>query len=612
MILFWVILSARIPYTLSRSLSSYSAGLFFAIVAGYCLAFRVRRPWTPYAALSLTMLLFGLTLSFAWTSGYTDTGMIGGLLPYKDAKNYYFGALQILNGLPINAGIQAVRRPLFPGMLASVLWLTGSNLKLTLAFLGLLSGLGLYYAALVARDSLGPWAAGVFAALMYFYIQPRMGYSVSEAGGFILGCSAFSILWMSAARRSWTGLLLGLATLMAAISARAGAFFIFPALVLWAGWMFRGSRRFALGAAGLVLVAVLGFYVLENQFFSTVLDMDLTRQWGSFAYAMYGQVHGGTGWHSAIDALHTTQTSVVMAATLQFFAAHPLSLVIASIKSFGDFFLPGPFMIFAYGTAGEPSWLTYALWAATVALLVGGLVRSLKSYRSALPSLLLACFAGTLLSIPFLPPIDSGARFHAGSIAFFFILPAAALASSSRWKALDEPEAARGSQPLAFAGGWALGLLALTLIGPVLIYRLTPPPSVTTPSCPGAEHAFVLRAMPQSYIDVVPPSTRDCPAPNGAGRGGLAPEVCLADMQSHATDKENDDFVQALLFAAQDSPDGIRVIPTVNLLDGTFHYFASPPDRPLPLPDRQLVGGCALEVATLNGSLYRVTGNPIP
>jgi hypothetical protein len=612
MALFGVIVSARIPYALSRSLSYYSASLFLAILAACCVAFRVRSPWTPFAALSLTLLLFGLTLSFAWTSGYTDTGMIGGLLPYKDAKNYYFGALQILNGLPIEAGIQAVRRPLFPGMLASVLWLTGSNLKLTLAILTLLGGLSLYFSARVVRDSLGPWAAGLFAALMYFYIQPRMGYSVSEVGGFILGCWGFSILWMSAARRSWPGLLLGLATLMSAISARAGAFFIFPALVLWAGWIFRGSRRFSLGAAGLGLVGVLAFYILDNQVFSTLLDMDLARQWGSFAYAMYGQVHGGTGWHSAIDALHTTQTSVVMAATLRFFAAHPLSFAIAVIKSYGDFFLPGPFMIFAYGAAGEASWLTYALWITTAALLVAGLIRSISAYRSALPSLLVACFVGTLLSIPFLPPIDSGARFHAGSIGFFFVLPAAALVSALRWQALDDPSSAPGPQSLTFAAVWAGALLALTLIAPVAIYRLTPSPSPSAPACPSSEHAFVLRAAPQAYIDLVPPSTRGCPAPFGPGGGGLVPDVCLADMQANATDKQNDDFVQALLFAAQDSPDGLRVVPTINLLDGSFHYFASPPGRPLPLPANQLVEGCALEVATLNGSLYRVTGSPVP
>jgi len=92
----------------------------------------------------------------------------------------------------------------------------------------------------------------------------------------------------------------------------------------------------------------------------------------------------------------------------------------------------------------------------------------------------------------------------------------------------------------------------------------------------------------------------------------MAPEVCLADMQANATDKENDDFVQALLHAAQDSPDGIRVMPTINLLDGSFHYFASPPDNPLPLPDNQLVAGCAIEVATLNGSLYRASAAPLP
>src|SRR5512141_2853044 len=121
LVLFWIILGLRIPASISRILSTYSGGLFLVILACYCLAFRLSGPRLTLMALTLTMLLFGLTVSFYLTSGYTDTGMISGMLPYKDAKNYYFGATQILTGFPIRAGIQAVRRPLFPGLLASLL-----------------------------------------------------------------------------------------------------------------------------------------------------------------------------------------------------------------------------------------------------------------------------------------------------------------------------------------------------------------------------------------------------------------------------------------------------------------------------------------------------------
>jgi hypothetical protein len=600
---FWVIVSIRIPYSISRALSTYSTGLLVLVLICYCLAFRGRGVRATVLGLGLTMLLFGLSISFFWSSGNTDTGMIGGLLPYKDAKNYYFGALQMLNGLPVRAGIQAVRRPLFSGLMASLLWLTAGNLKVVIALLGQMAGISLYCSARVVRNSLGPWAAGLFACLMYFYIQPRVGYAVSEIGGFVLGCWGFSIIWTSASRRSLTGLALGIGTLMAAVSARAGAFFVFPAMVVWAGWVFRGAGRFSIKTAGVFAVIIVLAYLLVNQAFSALLDVRLSDQWGSFAYAMYGQVHGGSGWHSAIDELHTTQTSVVANAALRFFLDHPLSFLIASAKSYRDFFLPGPFMIFSFGAGNEPPWLTYLLWSATVGLLCAGLGRSLQNLRSELPSLLAACFAGTFLSIPFLPPIDSGARFHAASIGFFFALPAAAVSTQAKWLQARAPANEQPHTRMRVMPAIASVLLILTLILPVLIYRLTPRPEVARPICQAGKHPFVLRASPQTYVDVLPRSAGPC---------GLAPRICVTDFESHATDQSNDDFVQELLSLAHKTPDGIRIIPTINLLDARFHHFVSPQRGGLPVPAGQLVSGCASEIFTLNGSLYSVENAGMP
>ncbi len=107
----------------------------------------------------------------------------------------------------------------------------------------------------------------------------------------------------------------------------------------------------------------------------------------------------------------------------------------------------------------------------------------------------------------------------------------------------------------------------------------------------------MVRAAPQTYVDVLPTSNHRC---------GLVPEVCLGDLDAHATDKSNDDFVQALLKLAKDSPTGIRIIPTMDLVDPSFHYFVSPLDHGLPVPAGQSVSGCATEIFTLNGSLYQV------
>ncbi len=595
--LFWVIVSVRIPYSLSRVLSTYSGGLFLLVLVCYYLAFRLRGPYAILAGLTLTMLLFALSVSFEWTSGYTDTAMIGGLLPYKDAKNYYWGAVQLLNGLPLQSGVNAIRRPLFPGLMAALLFVTSGDFKIAVALLTQLTGIAFYSSARLVRSSFGPWAAGLYAALMVFYIQPKLGYNVSELPGFMLGCWAFSILWISAARMSRPGLMLGLLTLMTAISVRAGAFLVFPALAVWAGWAYRGESRFSVRAA-LIFAAVIGlFYFLANTVVSTLLGANVSDLFGNFAYAMYGQVHGGTGWHSAIEQLLTNDTNVVAAAALRFFLAHPISFFIAALKSYRQFFLPGAFTIFAFGQGDEPVWLTYPLWAGTMALLILGLVRSFRNLRFSLPALVWACFVGIVLSIPFLPPVDSGARFHASTMPFFFLLPAAALGRSADWlqPGADTKRWLQGD--LALASGSALVFLILTLIAPVLIFRLTPPPTPAAPVCALKQQAFVIRALPEAYIDLVPDGSNHC---------GLLPDVCLADFSRNATDKTSDDFIQAVVALAESSRGGIRLIPAMNLLDAKFQYFAALPAQSRHAPAGQLFSGCADEIVLKNASIFRI------
>jgi len=595
--LFWILLSLRLPYAITRALSTYSSALFLLVLAGFYLAFRTRPSISIPAGLTLTMLLVGLSVSALWTSGQTDTDIIAGMLPYKDGKNYYSGALQILNGLPLQTGIQAVRRPLFSGLLASLLLLAGGNLKVATAILAQLAGLGLFASARTVRHSFGQAGAALFASLMFFHIQPRLGYTLSELPGFTLGCLAFSILWTAALQRNWRLIGLGLATLMAAVSARAGAFLVFPAIALWCGWLFRGAHRYSVKAAVISAAGIAVLYLLVNQAFSALLHVDVTNQWGSFAYAIYGQVHGGSGWHSAIDDLNTTQASVVMLAAWRYFLANPLSLLIGVAKSYRDFFLPGDLMIFPLGSVHEPAWITYLLWAGIMLLLLRGLIGSIRGVRLAGPSLLLACFVGMMLSIPLLPPVDGGARFHASTVGFLFALPAAAVSRSGAWSELSLEAKPRAHNGPSLAVGGAVVLLILATLVPIAISRLATPPTVARPVCPPGQAAFVIRIQPGSYVDVVPAATNAC---------GLVPRICLADFEKNASEKTNDDLVQAILTLAQSSPGGIRITPTMNLLELKLGYFIDP-IRGIPkAASGQLASGCASWIETTNSRLYQI------
>src|ERR1041384_3556216 len=87
--LFWVVLFIEIPYSLTRYLSPYYPAAFFIVLVLYYLCFRLPDPYGAFAGLLLSMSFFALALSYNWTSGYSDNMMFGGLLPYKDARNYY-------------------------------------------------------------------------------------------------------------------------------------------------------------------------------------------------------------------------------------------------------------------------------------------------------------------------------------------------------------------------------------------------------------------------------------------------------------------------------------------------------------------------------------------
>lgn len=79
-----------------------------------------------------TQALFGLALAGLWASGRTTSTLISGLLLWSGASNYYTRAPHLLEGLPFEPFF-AAWRPLFPGLLATLLAITGRNLQVALA-----------------------------------------------------------------------------------------------------------------------------------------------------------------------------------------------------------------------------------------------------------------------------------------------------------------------------------------------------------------------------------------------------------------------------------------------------------------------------------------------
>ncbi len=586
---FWLVLAFEIPYSFTRYFHLFVPVVFLSLLFLFYLALRSRGNLSVLTGFGLTMLLFALTLSYLWTSGFSDNFLIGGLLPYKDAKNYYLGANLLLNGLPIRVAGQALGRPLFPGFLSSLLLLTGQNLKVALAVLVQLAGIGLYLSARQVRQAMGALAGALYITFMVFYFQLFAGYAMSESLGFIGGCFGFALLWRAAENRKWFDLLLGLGVLMVAVSARAGAFFIFPLLALWAGRVFRGAKRFSLLPVSILLSLLIAGYFIANTVYPRLLGVPEGSSFGNFAYTIYGQVRGGIGWHSAIDELGTRNPSRVYQAAWDVFLANPSGFAQGVTKAYADFFLPGDSSIFMFGGAAPD----LMLWFLTIAILLRGLYGLVFRLRSDLSTLLLAGFAGIFLSIPFLPPIDGGSRFYASSMPFFFMLLAV---GASRFIPDEQPALAKKHE-LLFLRFISVSLLALTVLLPPVTLRASSLPTLNAPVCAPEQRPFVIRVNPGSYIDLVRDENSSC---------GLAPDICLDDFRKHNTEMRIDDFYQELDSLVASSQAGIRIIPTINLLDGYFQYFVTTDSQTLAGLSGELLSGCASRIQTENQRIFLV------
>lgn len=579
-LLFVLVLLLGIPPSYSRWLSAYSLPLFLLVIALYYLSFRLSSRFGWLGATALTMLLLAFSLGFLWNSGYSDDKIMGGLLPFRDALDYFNGAEWILNGQAIrtlNEG--AAWRPLYPGFLASLLWITGRNLQWALALQVALAGLCFSVATVRIWSRLGAAAAALFASMLYFYIQPLIGTAYTETAGLALGCLAFVLLWDAAEKQQLLLLVSGIVVLMLAVSARAGAFLIFPALVLWAGWAWRGAGRFSLRHSAVTLAAVVGAYLIVNTLYGRLMVEPGGLPFGNFAWTLYGQVNGGAGYHKAFEDLAARNPEVIFRAAWRFFLAHPQGLLVGSLKAYRDFFSP-VWGVFNFGL-GLPD---IALSAAATAVMLWGVYGAARRIVEPESSLLLAGLAGILFSVPFLPPIDGGIRIYASTMPFVYALPAVALGGRlSRARSWSQAPVA------APAGLLALGIAALMIPIPVALRHVTATRETPAPSCEPGQVAFAATASAGTYIDLVP---------DGAAACGRIPNVCLPAFETYASLNDPSDAAvfETLAETARASASVVRVFVGNDLILGRPHVYVVPPQGP---QEQQsgVIAGCALEVS---------------
>lgn len=443
------------------------------------------------------LIAFLLFIAFAvlfgtWQAGVTDGTTIAGLFPYSDAQGYFTDALRLLHGQKFS--VFSSRRPLFPVFLTGILGITGLDLRLTLGVLTALAALAIGLAVREVQRSLGAAPGALLLISLFMFYRRYIGSTLTEQLGLAWGCVAFSLIWRAAAEARPRLAVCGLFFLSLALNTRAGAFFILPAIILWAGSVFRTPKGFSLRVAtGCAAAVLLGFAVNGAQL---SLVGTPTAAFSNFAYSLYGLVFSGS-WVSALQQhpdlavlSPVEQANRVYLLAWEQIRANPLVLLAGSLRAWTAFFVghsgtwyshllypsaelaDAGVMLQAEGVvamfrqqplrvlldvAGGKIW---PLWLNV--LLVTGLIVAWRNRRHPLALLTIFGWAGILVSVPFVPPWDADSmRAYAATLPFMIALPCLGVLYDAPDLVASHPERAPGSGP--WMGG-VLGLAALLLV----------------------------------------------------------------------------------------------------------------------------------------------------
>lgn len=591
-ILYCFLLTNQIlPEALLRFFHEFSFLLVLLILGAYYWSFRLPGKLGWFIGFLFVLLFFALTLLFKWTSGFSDNWIIGGLIPYKDGQHYYQAVQMVLAGEPIPIlSYQPAERPLNPGLMSFLFLFTQSNLKWTLAIIVLLTAISIYLAARCVFDNWGPLAAAVFMTLLHLYARDLIGLLNSELPGLLIGTLSFVVLWRAAKDMKLSYFILGSVILMLSTSARPGAFFIFPLLILWGGWVFREEKRFSYKTAVIAAVVLVLSFLLFNVIYPRIVVEPGRVTFSNFAFMIYGQVRGGTGWTEGFAVTGTKNPEVILNASFDFFRRHPQSLLIGFAKSYRDFFHPrhkGIFPLAGMTTSGT------ILWVIGLILFAVGFVQAIRRRSEPLFLLLITCFIGIFFSIPFLPPIDGGNRFYASTMAFFFAIVVIPLIRFPKNGETWGVEVDHSILPTAISGSL---VVVLTVLTPIFLQRANELPDIPIAACPSEQEAFAIILNPDSYVDL---STDD-------GSCGIVPEICLDDFRANGADSESDDFYQELEKQATANDAVTRILPENNLIDSKFHFFVGSIDLFKRGAIGEIITGCATEIRTEHQSIFKI------
>jgi len=512
--------------------------------------------------LSVVLVLASFALACLWNSGISEEPVVMGLLPYKDASNYYTEAQLLLNGSPIRSW---GGRPIFSLFLAVLLRLTGSNLQVAIAIMVAITILCCYAAAREVNRNFGAAPAAFTMYLLFVYYRQFIGVTYTENLGLAFGALSLAFLLQGARTSNFWTTVFGLFLASLAMNVRPGPLLILPFLVVWFVIKFRRSNSFKawvlpslISCGAILLPFALNLLIIKS------MVVPGTAMFSRFPPTFYGLAMGGKSWnqvyldHPSVNGLpQDQQSAAIFSFTFQQIRAKPGLFLTGIGKFFTDFFTV------QYGAF---NFIRDALEirAALFLLSLFGLGYLLKKYRHPGSFLLLACLAGILLSTPFVPSRDSDRmRTYAAAAPFLVVIPSISLGwLDFRYKVLTDE---KQPHPTLFPSpGFILsGLLVVcVIVGPFIVKSLAQKPASLKLDCPSNETAFNIRINKGSYVQII--------ADNAALVSHL-PDLRMSDL-IHSVN----DFSYRGAFVQEPYQPGMLILNTLDLKSEQQTWIAVP------------------------------------
>jgi hypothetical protein len=500
-----------------RTPSSLMASLDFSMRVGFWpvipiaailvyLLFRIPGRMGSLLAFGGVMVMFAMPLAGLWSSGHTQSSVISGLIQLNDASGYYTDALRLSVGE--NFSFFSSRRPLFPAFLSFLLVITGHNLMTTLIILSAITAVCCYLMAREIQVTHGTEAAVFLLMMVFLYYRLHSGITMSENFGIALGCLGFTILWRGVAQKQFWLVWFGIFSSTLALNARAGAFFVLPFLVIFAGWLFRESKPISWRAIFLSSGAiVLGFFC--SLLLGRLIGQTGGIPFANFSYTLYSLAAGGKSWayiaevHPQVFLLSEPEhTKRVFQLAFELMQQKPMQTIEGALFFWKALFTDTLYHVFSF--VSRENWVLHPFvkWGLYF-LSIMGLVAWFKDRKSPLNNLVMICIIGIFLSVPLAPPTDSfRIRPYASSIGMICMLPALGVAQLGSWMKLQAFANVDLQKPSNPALPFNLLLIALTLIAPLIIKNASSLPEIAPAACGLGSQPVGIFFSKGTYINV--------------------------------------------------------------------------------------------------------------